>query len=116
MQNFVMVSEHGANEQGADVQILEVLEGWAFNTYDFANACGVSIDWVHARVNDGVLNILQANGAGWRFDCASVVRARRIVHLEHTFEADPQLAALTTDLIEEVVRLRLQIDALTTRA
>ncbi len=50
--------------------------------------------------------------AQWRFSSQTLVRARRIAHLEHSFDADPQLAALTADLIEEVQMLRRKLQAL----
>ena len=59
----------------------------------------------------GVLQVDMASGE-WRFDSVTLVRARRIAQLETTFEADPQLAALAADLIEEVTRLRRQLRAL----
>lgn len=100
MQNFVLNADAPA----------EAPDAWSFNTTDFAHACGVTVDWVQARVNDGVIAVSTTTvNTDWRFDSTSVVRARRIVHLELTYEADPQLAALTTDLIEEVARLRLQL-------
>jgi chaperone modulatory protein CbpM len=37
------------------------------------------------------------------------VRARRIAHLETTFDADPHLAALAADLMEEVAALRQRL-------
>ena len=42
----------------------------------------------------------------WRFSGHGIVRTRRIADLERTFDADPQLAALTADLMEEVQQLR----------
>lgn len=45
----------------------------------------------------------------WRFSTHTVIRARRIAQLERTFEADPELAALTADLMEEVRQLRRRI-------
>ena len=47
--------------------------------------------------------------ADWRFASTTLVRARRIVQLEQTYDADPQLAALAADLMEEVARLRRQL-------
>ena len=88
----------------------ELLEGAAYGAHEFALACGVSSDWVIARVEAGVLQVDSASGT-WRFDSFTVVRARRIAQLEATYGADPQLAALTTDLIEEVTRLRRQLEA-----
>ncbi len=43
------------------------------------------------------------------YPSATVVRARRLARLESTFDADPELAALTTDLIEEVAALRRRL-------
>ena len=54
----------------------------------------------------------QITAEQWRFSSQTLVRARRIAQLEHSFDADPQLAALTTDLIEEVHQLRRQLKAL----
>ncbi len=45
----------------------------------------------------------------WRFSSATLVRARRVAQLEATFDADPYLAAMTTDLMEEVARLRRRL-------
>lgn len=38
-----------------------------------------------------------------------MLRARRLARLEATFDADPELAALTADLIEEVTALRQRL-------
>lgn len=81
-----------------------------FSLEELARACGVAPDWVLERVADGVLEVsLSAD----RFDSVTLVRARRVLHLERSFDADPQLAALTVDLIEEVSRLRRQLQGLT---
>jgi chaperone modulatory protein CbpM len=64
-------------------------------------------------LDDGSAALTLDEGEGdrsaWRFSGATVVRARRIAHLELTFDADPHLAALTADLIEEVTNLRQQL-------
>ena len=93
------------------LQIGEIVEGMAFTIEDLARACGVAPEWVQARVESGVLQAAVAGGAG-RFDSITVVRARRVLQLETVFDADPQLAALTADLIEEVTRLRRRLLAL----
>lgn len=77
-----------------------------------ARACCMDAAWVNARLEDGLLQAADAAGGdptAWRFSGATVVRARRIAHLEVTFDADPHLAALTADLIEEVTLLRQQL-------
>ena len=86
--------------------------GAALTLDALARACRMDADWVMARLQDG---LLQPGAVGvddprtWRFSGATVVRARRIAHLEVTFDADPHLAALTADLIEEVATLRQQL-------
>ena len=95
----------------ASVQIGEVVEARAFTAEDVASSCGVPLQWVLARLEAGVLHN-DAGDAECRFDAIALVRARRILQLETVFDADPQLAALTADLIEEVNRLRRQLLAL----
>ena len=104
-----------------------------------ARVCRMDTHWVLARVQDGVLHAgVDADGdasggtvagAGegartgaaaqnpdtLRFTSTTVVRARRLAHLEITFNADPQLATLTADLIEEVLALRRQLQHLSAR-
>ena len=86
----------------------EVLGEAAFTAEEFARACGVALDWVREHVQAGVLHVDPA-GNDWRFDSSTLVRARRIARLEASFDADPQLAALTADLIEEVAALRRRL-------
>ncbi len=96
-------------------QVGEVLGAGAFSVEELAHSVGVAVEWVHARVEAGVLEAGPADHAHvelWRFDNVALVRARRVAQLEAVFDADPQLAALTADLIEEVTRLRRQLAAL----
>jgi chaperone modulatory protein CbpM len=91
-----------------DIQDCEVLGEAAFTAEDIARACGVGATWVHEHVEAGVLQVGPVSGE-WRFDSSTLVRARRIARLEASFDADPQLAALTADLIEEVAALRRRL-------
>ena len=90
---------------------IEVLEQHSLTITQFANACNVSETWVVQSVHGGVVDLAGEGDASpdvqaWRFPGHGIVRARRIADLERTFDADPQLAALTADLMEEVGRLR----------
>lgn len=86
----------------------ELLGEGALSAEDLARACGVQVTWVHERVQAEVLRV-DASSGQWRFDSTTLVRARRLARLETSFGADPQLAALTADLIEEVEQLRRQL-------
>ncbi|MCK9515927.1 MAG: chaperone modulator CbpM [Ottowia sp.] len=89
---------------------VELLDDAALELQELARCCRVSPNWIAARVEAGVLQPIRGTSRSqWRFDSRTLVRVRRIVHLEQTWDADPQLAALTADLIEEVARLRRQL-------
>lgn len=95
-------------------QLGELLDDDTLTLDDLARACRRAPEWVCERVQAGVLEPAQtAQGntgmALWRFTSTTLVRARRIAQLEATFDADPHLAALTADLMEEVAQLRRQL-------
>ena len=94
-------------------ELVELLDDAALSLHELAHSCHMSPDWVLTRVESGVLLPDSGHGATeWRFASTTLVRARRLAHLEHTFDADPQLAALTVDLMEEVAVLRRQLHPL----
>ena len=93
-------------------ELVELLDDAALTLQQLAQGCRMTPEWVHTRVEAGVLQPLAGGAATeWRFASTTLTRARRIAELEHTYDADPQLAALTADLIEEVIRLRRQLGA-----
>ena len=89
--------------------LIELLDD-ALSLRELAQCCRVTPEWVLTHVEAGVLMPQQGRAAAdWRFASTTLVRARRIVQLEQTYDADPQLAALAADLMEEVARLRRQL-------
>lgn len=98
-----------------DNALAELLDEQARLTLDdLARSCCMAPDWVIERLEAGLLHGEQAGGH-WQFTSATVVRARRLARLESTFDADPELAALTADLIEEVSALRQRLHQLEAR-
>ena len=90
--------------------LVELLDDAALSLQQLARACAMPPEWVHTHVEAGVLQPLRGGvAAEWRFASATLLRARRIAELEHTYDADPQLAALAADLMEEVAWLRRQL-------
>lgn len=90
----------------------EVLDTAALDLAQLAHACSQSTGWVVQRVREEVLQIDGDAGqvrTEWRFSSRTLLRARRIAQLENTFDADPQLAALAADLMEEVLALRQRL-------
>jgi chaperone modulatory protein CbpM len=72
-------------------------------------ACAVSSDWVAAHVLEGRLQPPGDRPSQWRFGSRDVARVRTIRRLEIAFDADPELAALVADMMEELDRLRSQL-------
>ena len=72
----------------------------------FAEACGVTLEWVSVHVDAGVLAPSREDTEDRRFAGAEIRRARLINALERDFNALPELAALVVDLQDEVARLR----------
>lgn len=94
------------------VQPGELLDDTALlSLEDLARICHMAPGWVSERLEAGLLQA-DSQGGHWCFASATVVRARRLAQLEITFDADPHLAALTADLIEEVAHLRQRLQHL----
>ena len=93
------------------VQLGELLDNHALSLEDLARACRRAPEWVSERVVAGVIDAAPADGQAseWYFTSTTLVRARRIAQLESSFDADPYLAALTADLMEEVAALRQRV-------
>jgi chaperone modulatory protein CbpM len=95
--------------------LVELIGDAALTVQDLARGGRVTTEWVLAHVQAGVLEPCDGDTAPsgqwqtWRFTSAALVRVRRIAGLEHAFDADPQLAALAADLMEEVAWLRSRL-------
>lgn len=89
-----------------------LLDDAALTLEELAQACAVEPRWILERVEAGFLGGAAAEQvACWRFTSAELVRARRLAAMERDFDANPELAALVADLIEEVTRLRGRLKA-----
>jgi chaperone modulatory protein CbpM len=83
----------------------------ALSVDELARACACEPRWVLERIEAGVLECTVVASGERRFASAELVRARRLLALERSFDADAELAALTVDLIEEVETLRRRLRA-----
>lgn len=99
-----------SNPIAIPAELVELLDEAALDLHELARCARTTPDWVLTHVQAGVLTPHSGQAAAeWRFGSTTLVRARRIARLEHSFDADPQLAALTVDLMEEVALLRRQL-------
>ena len=95
-------------------QMAELLGDDSLTLEELARACRRAPEWVSEHVEAGVIapqpaNATTTNLMTWHFASTTLVRARRVADLEACFDADPHLAALTVDLMEEVSELRRQL-------
>ncbi len=98
------------NTTAIPVHLVELLGDEALTVKDLAHGARMATEWVVTHVEAGVLEPCAGQAVTeWRFASTTLLRARRIAQLEHTFDADPQLAALTADLMEEVAALRRRL-------
>ena len=74
----------------------------------FAAACGAEVEFVRLLVDEGLLRPAAVQPA-WRFGGEELARVRRIRRLQRDFEANLQSVAVMLDLIDEVERLRAQL-------
>ncbi len=89
-----------------------LLEDTVLTLEELAQACAVEPRWILERVEAGFLGgTAAAQVTCWCFTSVQLVRARRLAAMERDFDANPELAALVADLIEEVARLKGRLKA-----
>ena len=80
----------------------------ALELEQFAAACGIEAAFVRLLVEEGLLAPAVEHPA-WRFGGEELSRVRRICRLQRDFEANLQSVAVMLDLIDEIERLRAQL-------
>jgi len=93
-------------ERPGDALVAVVIDEQIFDSGQFAEVCGVTLEWVSVHVQAGVFEVPGNEPARWQFSGHEIRRARQIRALERDFNALPELAALVVDLQDEVARLR----------
>lgn len=90
----------------SDIATGELIDDVALTLEELARACSVESRWVVERVESGLLADGSRYVASWRFTSYDLTRARRMRQLECTFDAEPELAALVADLLEDNEHLK----------
>jgi chaperone modulatory protein CbpM len=89
----------------------ELIDESALTLEELARACAVETEWVVEHIESGLLADGSRYVANWRFTSRDLTRARRLRQFERDFEAEPELAALVADLLEQVERLKGRLRA-----
>ena len=74
-----------------------------------AHVCRVEVVWLQHRLDEGLFPYAESVAGTWRFSNRCVIRAQRMYQLERDFDAVPELAALVSDLHDEIELLRHQL-------
>jgi len=90
------------------VEHVQVIDGEMLHADEIARLCCVTTQWVHTRIEQEILHAVMRDGT-YYFSTQMLFRAKQVANIEHQYDADPQLAALVADLIDEVRALREQI-------
>lgn len=78
--------------------------------HEIARACAVEPTWIVHHVEDGLLECEMSGPVSeiedWRFASRELQRARKLRSFERDFDANPEVAALIVDLLEEIAELK----------
>ncbi|MHB0991776.1 MAG: chaperone modulator CbpM [Burkholderiales bacterium] len=89
----------------------QILDQSQLSLHELAHACCVQPQWVIERVTEGLLlDESPADLSTLRFSSYALIRARRMLNIERNFDANPELAALVVDLIEQLERFRSKLN------
>lgn len=88
-----------------------ILDQTQLSLSELAHACCVQPQWVIERITEGLLlDDPPADLSTLRFSSYALIRARRMLNIERDFDANPELAALVVDLIEQLERFRSKLN------
>lgn len=91
-------------------QTATLLDETPLNVDELATGCAVTREWIIERVEAGILlSTPDPDPSNWSFRGRELARARRLVELERNFDANPELAGLVADLLDELQRLRVRM-------
>jgi chaperone modulatory protein CbpM len=78
---------------------------------DLSRMCSVEERHIVEFVEEGVLSVVEVNAAEWHFAGTALRRARLALRLERDLEINLAGVALALELIEELERLRRELNA-----
>ena len=88
-----------------------VLDQSQLSLNELAQACTIQPQWIIQHVLDGLLlHSPPADLNRLRFNSDALIRTRRLLAVERDFDANPELAALVVDLIEQLEQLKCRLN------
>lgn len=83
-------------------------ESW-LTLEQIAAACTVEPRWLERHMEEGLFPHTECVAGTWRVTNLHLRRARRMREMERVFDAEPELAALVADLLEEMDQLHARL-------
>ena len=87
----------------------EILEDACLTLEQLCAAAALERAWLIRHVEEGLIPVSGATITEWRFTTFHITRARRMMEIERTYDAEPELAALVADMLEEMDGLRARL-------
>ncbi|MHB1676475.1 MAG: chaperone modulator CbpM [Sulfuriferula sp.] len=88
-----------------------ILDQTQLSLSELAHACRVQPQWIIERVTGGLLlSDPPSDLSTLRFSSYALIRARRLLNVERDFDANPELAALVVDLIEQLEHYKCKLN------
>ena len=100
---------HSSEDQALPGAIFE--ESAVITVKDLSRMCSVDERHIVEFVEEGVLTVVEINATEWYFTGAALRRARLALRLERDLELNLAGVALALDLIDELQRLRRELQA-----
>lgn len=89
-----------------------IIDDDLFTLADLAHSCNVSLEWVVTHMEAGLLSLQFSHTQPARYTSTELTRVRRLCDMERNFDANPELAALVVDMMEEIEQLKRKIHRL----
>jgi chaperone modulatory protein CbpM len=86
-------------------------ESTLLTVQDLSRMCAVEERHIVEFVEEGVLSVVEVSATVWHFTGAALRRARLALRLERDLEINLAGVALALELMEELERLRRELDA-----
>jgi chaperone modulatory protein CbpM len=99
----------GVTMRDDEILVGALLEESCLTLEQIATACTVEPQWLQRQIEEGLFPPAEPVGGVPRFSSVQLQRARRMRDMERIFGAEPELAALVADLLEEMDDLRARL-------
>ena len=93
---------------------VEIMNGSKiFTLHEICERCGVRLEFIVELVDYGVIApVKEVNANQWVFDALALARLQRALRMQRDLEINLPGIAVSLDLLDEVQRLRRQVDLL----